>query len=329
MEIKVDLTTLAPNALVLLAAVALDLAVGDPVYPFHPVRLMGNTLAFLERVLRSSGLNGYAGGIVLFLLLGGFWTAVWSAAVVLAFDVWPPLAWALHVVLLYTLLAMRDLLKHAMAVQRAAAADDLEGARTAIARLVGRDTTTMDLAACRRAAIESMSENLTDGFASPIFWYLLGGVPGVVLFKVVSTMDSMVGYKTPRYLRFGWCGARLDDVMNLIPARLTWLVIAGCALVTPRCSARKALSVGWGQHAIVPGPNSGWSEAAMAGAIQRRLIGPIWSKGTLVANVWLGKAGDPEAGSGSDLEKAGFVTLISGLLMTGASAWLIAAFPVW
>ena len=91
---------------------------------------------------------------------------------------------------------------------------------------MGRDTTAWTRAACRRAAIESLSENLTDGFISAIFWYVLPGLPGLVVFKVVSTMDSMVGYKTPRYLRFGWCGARLDDVMNFVPARLTWLLIA-------------------------------------------------------------------------------------------------------
>ena len=105
--------------------------------------------------------------------------------------------------------------------------------------LVGRDTDRMDAGACRRAAVESLSENLTDGFVSPVFWYVLAGIPGLVLFKVVSTMDSMVGYKTPRYLRFGWCGARLDDVMNFVPARLTWLVIAG-----PRRAAARPVPAG-------------------------------------------------------------------------------------
>ena len=97
----------------------------------------------------------------------------------------------------------------------------------AVAKLVGRDTARMDGAACTRAAIESLSENLTDGFISPVFWYALGGLPGLSLFKVVSTMDSMVGYKTERYLRFGWCGARMDDWMNWIPARITWLLLSG------------------------------------------------------------------------------------------------------
>ena len=148
------------------------------------------------------------------------------------------------------------------------------------ARLVGRDTDRMDAAACRRAAIESLSENLTDGFTSAVFWYALGGLPGLVLFKVVSTMDSMVGYKTPRYLRFGWCGARLDDVMNYVPARLTWLLIAADrAASIPGCSALEALARRLHAARVLPGPNSGWSEAATAGALRRRIVGPIWLRG--------------------------------------------------
>src|SRR5207342_1161092 len=121
-------------------------------------------------------------------------------------------------------------------IEAAVRADDLTRARTAVGALVGRDTDRLDGGGCRRAAVESLSENLTDGFVSPVCWYLLAGLPGLVLFKVVSTMDSMVGYKTPRYLRFGWCGARLDDVMNYVPARLTWLVIALVASILPSFS---------------------------------------------------------------------------------------------
>ena len=114
-----------------------------------------------------------------------------------------------------------------------------------------------------------------------MFWYAIGGLPGLVLFKVVSTMDSMVGYKTPRYLRFGWCGARLDDVMNYVPARLTWLLIAvrrrACC---PAARAAKALARRPRRSTrSCSGPNSGWSEAATAGALQRRIVGPIWLQG--------------------------------------------------
>ena len=207
--------------------------------------------------------------------------------------------------LIYSLLALRDLLHHGWEVEHAAARNDLQGTRTAISKLVGRDTSKLDAAACRRAAIESLSENLTDGFVSPVFWYTVCGLPGLLLFKVVSTMDSMVGYKNARYLRFGWCGARTDDVMNWIPARLTWLLLTASAFLVPGCSARKSFAIGWRQHAIVPGPNSGWSEAAAAGAIQRKLVGPIWANGRIVTEAWLGDPARPHRqGQKKDFRRA-------------------------
>src|SRR5262249_2742043 len=148
---------------------------------------------------------------------------------------------------------------------------------------------------------------------SPLAWYVALGLPGLLLFKVVSTMDSMVGYKTPLYVRFGWCGARLDDLMNFIPARFTWLLLSCLCLFLPRTSARKAFRIGWQQHAILPGPNSGWSEAATAGAIERRLLGPIWAKGVLVTDVWLGDPNDPAAGGDSDVWRAALLVAVTGL----------------
>ena len=304
-----------PHAIVLVVAVILDLLLGDPVYPLHPIRLMGRTLTLFERGLRRIGADGYGGGIALFFLLALAWVGGTVALLIAALHVSWKLALAIEIFLAYSCLALRDLLKHSWAVEKAARAGDLAGARSAIARLVGRDTDRMDLAACRRAAIESLSENLTDGFTSPIFWYVVAGLPGLVLFKVVSTMDSMVGNKTPRYLKFGWCGARLDDVMNFIPARLTWILISVVAIFVPRCSAAKALRVGWTQHAILPGPNSGWSEAGTAGGIQRKLIGPIWMGGALVTDVWVGDAGDPAAGEDSmDVWRASVLVCATGLV---------------
>jgi adenosylcobinamide-phosphate synthase len=307
--------------LLLLAAVLLDLALGDPVYPLHPVRLMGATLSAVERGLRRIGADCYGGGIVLFLLLAIVWGGGLSALTyVLAVHASPWIVWAWHLFLLYSLLALGDLVQHVLRVERAVDRDDLSAAREAIANLVGRDTDRMDGAACRRAAVESLSESLTDGFTSALFWYALLGLPGLVLFKIVSTMDSMVGYKTPRYLQFGWCGARLDDAMNYIPARLTWLAIATIATLLPGCSARKALVVGLRQHAVLPGPNSGWSEAATAGAIQRRLVGPIWLRGTMVTDVWIGDPADPPVSTHADVTRA--VVLVT---TTGCVAAILAA----
>jgi adenosylcobinamide-phosphate synthase len=152
-----------------------------------------------------------------------------------------------------------------------------------------------------------------------VCWYAIGGIPGLVLFKVASTLDSMVGNKTPRYLYFGWAGARLDDVMNYLPARATWLLLALTALVVPGCAPIDALIVGARQHAILPGPNSGWSEAAAAGALRRRLVGPIWLRGTLVTEVWIGRPDDPPAATRADLLRA--IGLIGA---TGVAAALLA-----
>jgi adenosylcobinamide-phosphate synthase len=308
------MSLLRPNALLLAGAVLLDFMIGDPVYSAHPIRLIGRTLSWFESLLRKLGANGYGGGIALFLLLSILWVGS-TGAVVVGLQKWNHYAASFfHLFMAYSCLALHDLVRHAWAVETAARHDDLDGARKSISKLVGRDTDRMDIAACRRAAIESLSENLTDGFVSPLCWYVVAGLPGLVLFKVVSTMDSMVGYKIPRYLKFGWCGARLDDVMNFVPARITWLLLTLFSLVIPGCSGRKAFRIGWQQHAILPGPNSGWSEAATAGGIQRRLLGPIWAKGLLVTDVWLGDPSDPPAGSGSDLPQAAILNVAAGVL---------------
>ena len=316
---------LTPDAALLAAAVAADLAIGDPVYRWHPVRLIGGSLRAIERVLRGTGADGYGGGILLFAILSAAWAGGISALLVVAGSLSVRAAQAVHLFVLYSLLALGDLLRHVWRIERFVRAGDIAAARIAVSDLVGRDTAPMDGAACRRAAVESLSENLTDGYTSPLFWYVLGGVPGLVLFKVVSTMDSMVGYKTALYLRFGWCGARLDDVMNFVPARLTWLLIAAVAAVTGACSGRKALRIGFSQHARLPGPNSGWSEAAAAGAIGRRLVGPIWLNGRLVTDVWIGDEADPPLSTSSDVHRALVLTAaVATTAVVGACAILVA-----
>ena len=311
-----SLDLLKPDPLLLLGAVALDGLIGDPVYPLHPVRLTGAALGRIEAALRRLELDGRIGGCLLFaalscLCVGLVSVAAWGLGRLSS----PLVASVFHLFMLYSLLALRDLFRHGLAI---ASAGDLVAARRATAMLVARDTAPMDAAACRRAGMESLAENAVDGFVSPLFWYALLGLPGVALFKVISTMDSMVGNRTPRYLRFGWCGARLDDLFNYVPARLTWGVMILVAWLLPGCSARKALAVGWRQHRLVPGPNSGWSEAAAAGALQCRLAGPIWQGGKRVTDLWLGCPGDPEGGRRGDLART--CTFIAATCLTFAGA---------
>ena len=313
------LAPLAPSPAVLAIAFALDVAIGDPVYPAHPVRLIGATIAAVERALRRLGLDGYGGGVILAALVAAIWIAIVSAAALVAARGPAWLAWAVQVFIVYSFLALGDLFWHVWRVERALAGGDLAAARAAVSALVVRDSDRLDAGACRRAAIESLAENLTDGVTSAVCWYAVAGIPGLVLFKVASTLDSMVGNRTPRYVRFGWAGARLDDVMNFAPARLTWLALSFTAIVVPGCSAVQALAVGARQHALLPGPNSGWSEAAAAGGIRRRLVGPIWLRGVMVTDLWIGRPEDPPAETRADLIRA---LVLVGL--TAAVATIIA-----
>jgi len=305
---------LAPSAIFLLAGVLLDAILGDPQVWFHPIRLMGRTLSAYERLLRRLKLDGRVGGCLLFILLCVTWVAA-PCAIVVRLSEWIPQAgYTAHILLIYVCFALRDLIHHVRSVQQAGIRGDTDASRKTIGLLVGRDVERMDIAACCRAAIESLSENFVDGVLSAVFWYALLGLPGLLLFKVASTMDSMVGYKTPRYFYFGWCGARLDDLMNYIPARLTWILLGFFAIP-------KGWRVGLAQHATLPGPNPGWSEATMAGVLSRRLIGPIWKDGQLVTEVWLGDPQDPEAGSAGDVSKAigivvaaSVVTILLGMI---------------
>jgi adenosylcobinamide-phosphate synthase len=313
----------APNPYILGFGVALDLAIGDPTYAWHPVRIVGRASTATEARLRAAGLNGYVGGVLLFVWLALVAVGATCLGIVVAARASSTLAWLSHAFIVYSLLALGALLRQVWVIERALRAGNLLQARSAVSELVGRDTDQMDAGACRRAAVESLSENLTDGFVSPVFWYALVGIPGVVLFKIVSTMDSMVGYKTERYLRFGWCGARLDDLMNYVPARLTWLVIVAVAAAVPGYSASKAWTVGLRQHGMLLSPNSGWSEAATAGALQRRLVGPIWLRGQLVTDLWIGDRRDAPVKDPVDVTRAMVLALWCGLVISVAAiAWL-------
>ena len=312
-------------------ALLLDIAIGDPPYPWHPVRLMGRALAAGEKALRAAGLDGRFGGFLLFIWLaagcgGGAWligtalralgTRVFGAAAGEGFA----FAWALF--LAYSLLALGDLAAHGRRIARAAARGDLAAARAAAAMLVGRDTDRMDGAACDRAAVESIAENFVDGVLSPLFWLALLGLPGLFFFKIASTMDSMVGYKTERYLRFGWFGARLDDVLNWIPARLSVPLLSAAAALVPGCSPRACWRTAQAQHALLPGPNKGWSETAAAGALGIRLAGPIWKDGRQVNDLWIGPAAAPEGGRPGDVTRMiRLAYLATGLFLLLAAAW--------
>jgi len=204
----------------------------------------------------------------------------------------------------FHLISIKDLILHAQRIVEATENEDLEAARQNTKMLVGRDVDKMDEDACNRAAMESLGEGLTDGILSPLFYLLIAGLPGLLIFKIVSTMDSMVGYKNERYKNFGWFGARFDDVLNYIPARISWMLITIVSFIMPNYSGPKAFSIGLTQHSIIPGPNAGWGEAALAGALRIRIAGPIWKEGILVNEIWIGFENDEYGGSAEEVYKA-------------------------
>jgi adenosylcobinamide-phosphate synthase len=321
MAVEVEVKTVFSNPFFFLCfSLGLDILIGDPPYAWHPIRLMGRFMVWLEAYLRNRGWEGRLGGFLLFLGL----VLVFGGAIVLVRQalatIYMPVAWIWELYLAYSFLAMGDLVAHARRIAKATLSLDIVQARAATAMLVGRDTDQMDFKACNRAAIESVAESLVDGVIAPLFWFMLFGLPGLFIFKIASTMDSMVGYKNARYIHFGWFGARLDDVMNYIPARLGWLLIVLCAAILPKFSARKAWSIGWSQHALLPGPNKGWSETAAAGALQIKLAGPIYKQGLKVNDLWIGFFRDREGGEANDVSRM-VILAYAAVLLFLVVAW--------
>ena len=269
---------------VLLPTVALDLLLGDPHWMPHPVRWMGRTISGLETLLRrlfpkTPGGERWA-GVVLALALptlfgGGSALILWGLG-----QVSPWLSWVVQLWFSYQLLAARSLQKESMAVYSPLKAHDLEGARRAVSRIVGRDTQALDETGVAKAAVETVAENTSDGVIAPLLFMACGGALAGFFYKAVNTMDSMVGYQNEKYLFFGRAAARLDDVLNYIPARLAAVLMTAACYLTGldgsnawRIYKRDRLN-----HAS---PNSAQTEAVMAGALGVELAGDAYYFGVL------------------------------------------------
>lgn len=260
----------------LLCGVALDLALGDPRWLPHPVRGIGWLIVRLEPLCRRLPL--YLGGVALWLLVVGI-----SAGVV-----WLTLPW-LAIFWIWTFLAVRDLDVQAMRVIVALRDGDVAAARERLSMIVGRDTVALDEPEILRATVETVAESLCDGIVGPLFYLALGGPAGMAAFKAASTLDSMCGYRNERYREFGWAAARFDDVANYIPARLSVLLVALGALLLGY-NARGALRYAWRDGRSQPSPNSGYPEAAVAGALGVRLGGLNYYRGVPSQKATLGEA---------------------------------------
>lgn len=235
----------------------------------HPVVWFGSLIKIGDRVLNrkewSHQARYIAGMISTVSLFGAATIIAWLIAKLL-----PPTGWAIAIEALVasSLIASRSLYTHVAAVAKPLMSNDFEKARNAVSMIVGRDPTQLDEAGIARASLESLAENTSDGVTAPLFWGALFGLPGLVAYKAINTLDSMIGHKNDRYAAFGGFAARLDDVANFIPARLTGVLIALTSFQP------KALQTMFKDASKHRSPNAGWPEAAMAGGLGVRLSGP-------------------------------------------------------
>jgi adenosylcobinamide-phosphate synthase len=313
--------------LLLVAALAVDAVFGDMPAIFrqipHPVVLAGRAIAFLDRKLnrpaRSETSRRERGIITVVILVGG---AALLGLIVQRLCRGSLLGAAVQILVIATLLAQRSLFNHVAAVAGALDRGGLAGGREAVRHIVGRDPMSLDSHGVARAAIESLAENFSDGVVAPVFWYLLLGLPGLFAHKMTNTLDSMIGHRTPRHRSFGWAAARLDDVVNAVPAPLSGLLLATAAVFTKNGRAGHALRIMLRDGRKHHSPNAGWPESAMAGALNLALAGPRRYSEGLVADPWLGD-GTARAAT-SDIVRAlqlyRFACLVQGGLLLGA--WL-------
>lgn len=300
---------------VLIALVG-EAALGYPAGVFvaigHPVTWMGAGIAALDRRWnRGSPAVRRAAGVAAMLSV-----AAVAAGVGWGIEAVSGSGWGVAALILIatTGLAQRSLDDHVRAVARPLSAGDLAGGRAAVARIVGRDTAELDEGGVALAATESLAESFCDGVVAPAFWFLIAGLPGLFVCKAINTADSMIGHRDDRYRWFGWAAARMDDAVNWVPARLAGPLIA--------VAGGGGAGVMWRDARHHASPNGGWPEAAMAGALGRRLGGPVSYDGVPAARAWLGDGPLPDA---ADLGWALWIYRRACLLLwliVGAVAWL-------
>jgi adenosylcobinamide-phosphate synthase len=306
---------------ILLLALVLDAAIGDPPYFYgrvpHPIAVIGRAIGWLDRRWNREDQGDRSrrqAGIVVCLAL-----VIVSAAV--GHLIQQALGgfrfgWIIEAVLVSLFLAQNSLFSHVADVATALSNEGLPGGRRAIARIVGRDPESLDEAGVCRAALESLAENFSDGVVAPAFWALIFGLPGILVYKTVNTADSMIGHKTPRHLAFGWASARLDDLLNLIPARIAGLLIVAAAFLVPGGQAREGFSAMMRDAAKHRSPNAGWQEAALAGALGVALAGPRRYGGTVIEDHWMNSGGRPDA-TAEDIRRALHIYASACLIQAG------------
>ena len=307
----------------LLLALFADAFIGDPPWLWqripHPVVIMGRLIGFLDNNLNRktwSFATRRVAGIIALLIVMGAAAGVGMVLRLLLHD--SSLGKFAEVLIVTVLLAQRSLYEHVDCVKQAFDDGGLPAARVAVSRIVGRDPEALDGAGVCRAAIETTAENFSDGIVAPAFWYLFAGLPGILAYKAVNTADSMIGHRSERYRAFGWAAARLDDLLNYVPARISGFLLAAAAPAVGG-SAKGALNAMLRDARKHRSANAGWPEAAMAGALGLALAGPrIYASGR-VEDAWMNASGRPNA-KPSDIASA-LRLFVAGCL---AHAFLVA-----
>jgi len=273
---------------ILPAFVILDLLLGDPDKPFHPIRWLGKFIELLEPVFRKR-INGdqLAGTFFVIVLVGGVWLLTFGI-LSLAETVSHEFAIVIEIFILFYSLSIHTLILSGMTVYEHLKKKHIEMARISVSMIVARDTKQLDQKGLVRATIETLGENFVDGIVSPLFFAAIGGAPLAMAFKMISTLDSMVGYKNDQYRHFGTTAARLDDIANFIPARLS-LIFIGIGARLSGFSSDNAWKTALNEGSHHPSPNAGYPEAAFAGALGVRLNGPNVYQGKMVNKPFIGK----------------------------------------
>lgn len=278
------------SVVIYISAFLLDRWFGDPTNWPHPIRWIGTAVSGLERRLRLSATQPktrYVAGGILWLVIVGLTGVLTWLLLFVAYQIHWVVGVTLELWLAFTVLAGRCLEDCAHQVLQPLRAGDIGQARVKLAGIVGRDTKALDEAQIARATVETVAENTVDGVVAPLFYLFIGGVPLAMAYKAVNTLDSMVGYKNERYREMGYVSARIDDLANYLPARLSWLLFTGAAWLLGE-NYRAAFSIGWRDRYQHKSPNCAWSEAAVAGALNIRLGGPNDYFGQRVDKPWIG-----------------------------------------